>query len=75
LQTTDGRTGQVQIGRDSYDLSAGTLFIVTTRGGKTDVRQLKRDLSAVPLDQDGILAFAEKDPDLSAFLHANPRSP
>jgi len=75
LQTTDGKTGQARIGRVSYDLSAGTLFIVTTSGGTTDVRQLDRDLSAVPLDHDGILAFAEKDPDLATFLNANLRSP
>jgi hypothetical protein len=75
LQTTDGKTGQVRIGKASYDLSAGTLFIVTTSGGTTDARQLDRDLSAVPLDHDGILAFAEKDPDLAAFLNAGVPSP
>ena len=75
LQTKDGKTGQVRIGKASYDLSAGTLFIVTTRGGTTDVRQLDRDLSAIPLDHDGILAFAEKDTDLAAFLNADVRSP
>ena len=75
LQTTDGKMGQVRIGSSSYDLAAGTLFIVTTSGGTTDVRQFDRDLSAVPLDHDGILAFAEKDPDLAAFLNADVRSP
>jgi len=72
LQTTDGKTGQMRIGNDSYDLSAGAVFIVTTRGDTMDVRQLNRDLSAVPLDQVGILAFAEKDPDLTAFLNELP---
>jgi hypothetical protein len=75
LQTTDGKTGQVRIGKASYDLSTGTLFIVTTGGGTTDVRQLDRDLSAVPLDHDAILTFAEKDPDLAASLNADLRSP
>ena len=75
LQTTDGRTGQMRIGKASYDLSAGTLFIVTTSGGTADVRQLDRDLSTVPLDHDGILAFAEKDPDLANFLNSDQRSP
>jgi hypothetical protein len=72
LQTTDGKTGQMRIGNDSYDLSAGAVFIVTTRGGTMDVRQLDRDLSAVPLDEVGILAYAEKDPDLTAFLNELP---
>lgn len=75
VQTTDGKTGQVRIGDYIYDLSAGTLFIVTTSGGTTQVRKLDRDLSAVPLNHDGILAFAENDPDLAAFLNTSPRSP
>ncbi len=75
VQTRDGKTGEVRIGSASYDPSAGTLFIVTTRGGTTDVRQLDRDLSAVPFEQEGILAFAENDPDLSAFLNASGGSP
>ncbi len=68
LQTTDGKTGQVRIGGTSYDLAAGSLFIVTTSRGTTDVRQLDRDLSGVPSDHDGILAFAEKDPDLASLM-------
>jgi hypothetical protein len=72
LQTTDGKTGQMRIGNDSYDLSAGAVFIVTTGGDTMDVRQLDRDLSAVPLDHVGILAFAEKDPDMTAFLNELP---
>jgi hypothetical protein len=72
VQTTDGKTGQMRIGNNRYDLSAGAVFIVTTRGDTMDVRQLDRDLSAVPLDQVGILAFAEKDPDLTAFLNELP---
>jgi hypothetical protein len=72
VQTTDGRLGEAQIGGVRYDLAAGTLFLVTTRGGATKVTQLSRDLSAVPLDHNGILAFARKDPDLAAFLDEMP---
>jgi hypothetical protein len=68
LQTTDGRTGQLEIGGGRYEVAGGSLFLVTTRGGKTEVRQLDRDLSAVPLDNEGILAFAANDSDLAAFL-------
>ena len=46
LQTTAGKTRQVRIREASYDLTAGTLFIVSTGGGTTSVRQLDRDLSA-----------------------------
>lgn len=75
LQTSDGRTGQLRIGDAMHELSAGTLFIVTTEGGTADTRQLDRDLSAVPLNHDGIVAFAEKDPDLAGLLKGSPRSP
>lgn len=75
IETTDGKTGQARIGGTSYDLAAGTLFIVTTSGGRTEVRKLDRDLSSVPLDHDGILAYADSDPDLAAFMSAEPRSP
>jgi hypothetical protein len=72
VQTRDGTTGEVQIGGGRYGLEAGNLFLVTTRGGTTAVRQLHRDLSAVPLDHDGILAFARNDSDLAAFLDEIP---
>jgi hypothetical protein len=72
VQTTDGTLGQAQIGGARYDLADGTLFLVTTRGGATEVQQLSRDLQSVPLDHDGILAFARKDPDLAAFLNEIP---
>jgi hypothetical protein len=72
VQTVDGRMGEVQIGGVRYDLAGGTLFIVTTQGGTPAVRQLSRDLSNVPLDHDGILAFARNDPDLAAFLNNIP---
>jgi hypothetical protein len=72
VQTKDGKTGQVRIDDASYELSEGTLFIVTTKGGTTEARQLVRDLSGLPLDNEGILAFAESDPDLAVFLTAGP---
>jgi hypothetical protein len=72
VQTADGTTGEVQIGGVRYDLAVGTLFIVDTQGGLPAVRQLSRDLSAVPLDHEGVIAFARNDPDLAAFLNEIP---
>jgi hypothetical protein len=72
VQVRDGKIGEVQIGGGRYGLEAGNLFLVTTQGGTTAVRQLHRDLSAVPLDHDGILALAMNDPDLAAFLDEIP---
>jgi hypothetical protein len=68
LRTADGRTGEVQIDGVRYDLAAGTLLVVTTRDGAMVVRQLARDLSAVRLDHEGIMAFAGSDPDLAPLL-------
>jgi hypothetical protein len=64
LQTSDGKTGKIQMGDSRYDLSAGNLFVVTSQAGGLEVEQLSRDLSAVPLDHDGILAWAEKNLEL-----------
>jgi hypothetical protein len=75
VRTADGRIGEAQIAGVRYDLAAGTLFIVTTDAGTPSVRQLSRDLSTVPLDHDGILAFARNDPDLAAFMNETPATP
>ena len=72
VQTRDGELGEVQIGGSRYDVATGTMFLVTTQGDTMAVRQLLRDLSAVPLDHDGILTFAGNDPDLAAFLNEIP---
>ncbi len=72
VQTVDGTTGEVHLGGARYGLKAGNLFIVTTQGGTPAVRQLHRDLSAMPLDHEGILAFARSDPDLAAFVQETP---
>jgi hypothetical protein len=71
LRTTDGKRGELQIGGATYEVAGGSVFLVTTRGGTTEVRQLDRDLSSVPLSQEGILAFAENDPDLAAFISSS----
>ncbi|MGD8516031.1 MAG: hypothetical protein PVG54_03600 [Anaerolineae bacterium] len=72
VQTKDGTSGEAHIAAGRYDLAAGNLFLVTTREGATAVRQLSRDLSAVPLEHEAILAFARNDPDVVAFLDEIP---
>jgi hypothetical protein len=51
---------------------AATACIVTTRKGWPAVRQLHRDLSAVPRNHDKILDLAKSDPDLAAFFDEVP---
>jgi hypothetical protein len=68
VQTMDGKTGQLWIDDMSYDLAAGTLFIVTTRNGPTHIQQLYRDLSGVRPDYESCVAFARGDPDLARMI-------
>jgi hypothetical protein len=68
--TADGKAGPVSIDGAAYDLANGPLFLVTTRGGKTEVRQLQRDWSAVPATAEAIDGLAKEDPDVAAFLAA-----
>ena len=70
METTDGRNIQFRLDGKEYDLSKGTLFLVKTKGGKTEVEQLSRDLSAVSPDANGCKDFAQKDPAVSQFLGA-----
>jgi hypothetical protein len=42
-RTDDGTTGPVTINGESYDLSAGSLFLAGVEGGETTVVQLDRD--------------------------------
>jgi hypothetical protein len=66
--TTDGKTAQFWIDDVPYDLTDGTLFIVTIANGKPEIAQLQRDLSDVQPGRESCLAFARGDPDLAGFV-------
>jgi hypothetical protein len=68
LETSDGRSVKCHLDDKEYDLSKGALFLVKTKGGKTEVEQLIRDLSAVQPDQQSVKEFARKDAAVSKFL-------
>jgi hypothetical protein len=68
LETRDGQTAQFRINDVSYDLSEGTLFLVSTSGSSTGIEQLRRDLSGVQPNRESILAFATDDPDVARFI-------
>jgi hypothetical protein len=74
VQTADGKTAQFKIDHTDYDLSDGHLFIVTTKNGKTDVKQLHRDLASVQPNQASCVAFAKSDPDVARFIGDIPSS-
>jgi hypothetical protein len=68
LETRDGQTAQFSIDGTSYDLSAGTLFLISTRDGSPQVEQLQRDLSGIQPNRESILAFAQEDPDIARSI-------
>jgi hypothetical protein len=73
-RTADGSTAIFAIDGTRYHLAAGSLFIVTTQDGQTQVRQLERDLSAVQTDRESILGFAKSHVDLASFIGRAPHS-
>jgi hypothetical protein len=64
----DGKAGQATVAGITYDLANGGLLAVSTRGARVRVKQLKRDLTTLKLEQDALAAFARKDQDLVAFF-------
>ncbi len=68
--TRDGRTGAVSINGTSYDPAAGRVFLISTRGGQVQVRQVPRDPSSVPAEQEGFLVLADSDPEIARFVAA-----
>jgi hypothetical protein len=68
LQTTDGRTVTCRLDGKEYDLAKGTLFLVKTQGGKREVEQVTRDLSAVQPTTESFKDFARKDPAVSKLI-------
>jgi hypothetical protein len=60
----------ITINNIRYDLAAGRLFLVTTRGGQAQVRQLKRDISGLRSDWVVFEKFAKEDADVARFVAA-----
>jgi hypothetical protein len=64
--TPDGRTGAVTINDKTFDLAHGALFLVSTQGGRTEVRQLQRDTSK--LAPEGLKDLARNDQEILDFF-------
>jgi hypothetical protein len=60
--------GDFQINGTSYDLVNGTLFLVSTKGGKVRITQLDVDLSRVKPGKEGFEAFAKTEPRVAQFI-------
>jgi hypothetical protein len=55
---SDGKTGLVAIGDETFELGNGSLFLVASSGTKSVVKQLRRDLSKLRSDLEGFQANA-----------------
>jgi len=65
--------GDFQLDGTAYDLSNGSLFLVSTKGGQVRVNQLDADLSSFPTQRRGNMQVAFKDwakgePKVAQFL-------
>ena len=67
-ETADGKTGKMIINGSSYELSNGSLFLVSTRGGKVEVRQVQRDLLKVKPDQESVEKLVKDEADVGSFF-------
>jgi hypothetical protein len=68
--TSDNASGSLVLNGTDYDVARGRLFLVSTKSGKTEVRQLQRDLAGV--QPDGLQRWADSDPDVSKFIAQAP---
>jgi hypothetical protein len=68
FKTEDGITATCKINETKYDLSKGTLFLISTRNDRVSIQQIERDLSGVSPTVESCTDFAKNDPDVSAFI-------
>lgn len=67
-ETVRGKVGQVTIEGAEFDPAAGTLFLVSTKGGQIQTRQLKRDWSGLRPDEASFAKVAKEDPHIVRFV-------
>ena len=70
IMTDNGLIGDFRINGDPYDLSAGSIFIVSIANGVTDIQQLQGDLANVIPDHDSIVAYGLNDEDIERFIQS-----
>ncbi len=71
VETSNNTSITLKIDSTQYDLAQGTLFLMKTRSGQTQIKQLVRDLTNIEATREGCLALAETDPDVSEFVRAS----
>jgi hypothetical protein len=68
VHTQDGKTADMWIDGQRYELTQGNMFLVSPGEAGLQVEQLQRDLSTLEPSNDAILAIASNDPDVVNFI-------
>jgi hypothetical protein len=68
-ETTDGRTARIEIDGKMFDLSQGSLFLVSTQQEKPRVAQLAQDTTNFPNEAGALREFALANAEISKFFH------
>ena len=68
VHSSDGLTAAMWIDDTSFDLSQGTMFLVSSQDNGTQVIQLQRDFSELEPDNETISAMAISDSDVANFI-------
>jgi hypothetical protein len=75
-ETADGKTGRLEINDQKFELSAGGLFLVSTKTGKAIITQIGAAISEIE-DKDlkqidaGLEKLATTQPELMRFVEGN----
>jgi hypothetical protein len=64
--TTDGTTGSITIDGQKFELQAGALFLVATRGEKPLIKQLRRE--GLRIEKEAFWGMAKADAEVGAFF-------
>ncbi len=73
-ETTNGITAAFFVNGQAYDPAQGTLFLIRTIGGQTNVMQQKRDLSGRCFDSADCELWLESDPTAAQFIRETANS-
>ena len=68
ITTEDGAAGRMWINGESYSLAEGAVFLVSSPAGETQTRQLPRDLTGLDSENNMIVSWSVRDPEIGAFL-------
>lgn len=67
-RSSDGVSATMNIAGEDYDLSDGSLFLVSTREEKPKVAQIQVDINAIPADLKLISEFARSRKQIAEFF-------